>query len=240
MRALRILGLLGVVMAMVAACSHTPTNIPALVEADVAPLTKMANFPHEIYRIEAGDTVQIKYVYHPEMAQEDVVRPDGKITLKLIGEMVVAGMTTNALEKEITARASDQLKSPEVVVSISKFSEKQIFVGGEVGRPGTLAYKRGFTPLQAVIAAGGFREGAAVDSVVLVRLNPDNTEMFSRKVNLEEVVREGTKEQVYLAPNDIIYVPRSSIADAGLWVKQHISDIVPFMRGVGASLPLAF
>jgi hypothetical protein len=74
---------------------------------------------------------------------------------------------------------------------------------------------------------------------VLVRIGPNNEEIISRKVNLDEVVRDGTKEQVLLAPNDIVFVPRSSIADANLWVKQHIVDLVPFLRGVGASLPLA-
>jgi protein involved in polysaccharide export with SLBB domain len=239
MRTVRFLALLGMVVMAGAACSR-PSNIPILSAQDVAPLTKMANFPHEIYRIEAGDTVLIKYVYHAEMAQEDVVRPDGKITLKLIGEVVVAGMTTQELERQIVTRASDQIKAPEVVVSIAKFSEKQVFVGGEVGKPGTLVYRRGLTPLQAVIAAGGFKDTASVDSVVLVRLGPDNTEVISRTVNLEEVVKDGAKEHVYLAPNDIVFVPRSSIADANLWVRQHITDLIPFMRGIGASAPLAF
>jgi protein involved in polysaccharide export with SLBB domain len=237
MRTLRVLVVLGAVALAVAACGK-PVNVPALTAQDVGPLTKMANFPHEIYRIEAGDTVQIKYVYHPELAQEDVVRPDGKITVKLIGEMVVAGLTTSELEKQIASRASDQIRSPEVVTSIAKFSEKQIFVGGEVGKPGTLTYRRGLTPLQAVIAAGGFKDTASPDSVVLVRLGPDNTEIISRKVNLEEVVRDGAKEHLYLAPNDIVFVPRSSIADANLWVRQHIVDLIPIFRGVGASLPL--
>jgi protein involved in polysaccharide export with SLBB domain len=238
MRTVRVLTLLSAAVMLLPACSK-PVNVPPLTAQDVAPLTKMANFPHEVYRIEAGDTVQVKYVYHQEMAQEDIVRPDGKITLKLIGEVVVAGMTTNQLEKQIVARASDQIKDPEVVVSIAKFSETQVFVGGEVGKPGTLVYRRGLTPLQAVIAAGGFTETASPDSVVLVRIGPNNEEIISRKVNLDEVVRDGTKEQVLLAPNDIVFVPRSSIADANLWVKQHIVDLVPFLRGVGASLPLA-
>jgi protein involved in polysaccharide export with SLBB domain len=238
MRTLRYLAVLGAVVMLLAACGK-PVNVPSLTAQDVGPLTKMANFPHEIYRIEAGDSISIKYVYHQEMAQEDTVRPDGKITLKLIGEIMVAGMTTNELEKQIVARASDQIKDPEVVVSISKFSEKQVFVGGEVGKPGTLVYRRGLTPLQAVIASGGFKETASPDSVVLVRLGPNNEEIISRKVNLEDVVRDGTKEQVFLAPNDIIFVPRSSIADANLWVKQHIVDLIPIFRGVGATMPLA-
>lgn len=241
MKTMRVLVLLCVVAVAVAACSSgPPTNVPLLTAEDIGPMTKMANFPHDIYRIEPGDTLQVKYVYHTELAQEDVVRPDGKITIKLIGEMEVAGMTTTELEKQIVARSSDQIKGPEVVISIVKFSEKQVFVGGEVGKAGTLLYRKGMTPLQAVIASGGFRDTAAVDSVVLVRLGSKSGEVITRKVNLEEVVKDGAKEQLYLAPNDIVFVPRSSIAEADLWVRQHIVELIPIFRGIGASVPLGF
>jgi protein involved in polysaccharide export with SLBB domain len=235
MKTTRIVMLAGMV-AMAAAGCAAKVNVPALATPDLAPMKEMANFPHEVYRIEAGDTVQIRYVYQPELKQEDVVRPDGKITISLIGETVVAGLTTYDLERLIENKVADQVKNPEVVVSIAKFSEKQVFVGGEVGKPGTLLYRRGLTPLQAVIASGGFRDTAAVDSVILVRLGVKPGEFIARKVNLEEVVQDGAQELVNLAPNDIVFVPRSGVADANLWVRQHITEMFPFVRGLGASM----
>jgi hypothetical protein len=60
-----------------------------------------------------------------------------------------------------------------------------------------------------------------------------------RKVNFEEVICDGAKEPLYLAPNDILFMPRSSTA-ATLWVRQHIVDLIPIFRGIGASVPLGF
>lgn len=241
MRRGRQLGLLvGLVAALGWGCSSKPINVPPLTAEDVPVLTEMGNYPDRVYKIEPGDTVQIRYVYHPELKQEDIVRPDGKITVNLIGEVSVIGMTTSELEKLLAERSREMVRDPEVIVSISKYAEKHVFVGGEVGRPGTLPYKKGLTPLQAIIAAGGFRDTARVDSVILVRMNGTRDQVISRKLNLDEVVRDGNREPVALAPNDVIFVPRSEIADANLWVRQHIVDLIPFFRGygIGSSAPL--
>jgi protein involved in polysaccharide export with SLBB domain len=230
--------LAGMAVAALAGCNSQPITVPALTAEDVPTMTALGNFPHEVYRIEPGDTLQIRYVYHPEMKQEDVVRPDGKITANLIGEIEVAGLTTKDLETMLVQRTSDQLRNPEVAVSISKFAEKTVFVGGEVTRPGTLPYKKGLTPMQAVLAAGGFRDTARVDSVIVVRAAKD--QVMSRKLNLDEVVRDGAKEVLMLAPNDILFVPRTDIADANIWVRQHLTDLIPFFRGygIGSTMPI--
>jgi protein involved in polysaccharide export with SLBB domain len=225
------------IAAALTGCGKKNINVPELTADDAARMTSIGNFPHTTYRIEPGDTVQVRYVFHPEMKQEDVVRPDGKITLALVGELVVAGMAPGDLERYLAKATAGELRNPEVVVSISKFSDKNVFVGGEVGRPGTLPYRKDLTPLQAIIAAGGFRDTAAVDSIILVRAGVNN-QIMSRKINLEEVVNNGNPEPLALAPHDIIFVPRSAIADANLWVRQHITDLIPIFRGVGASVPL--
>ena len=152
-RALRIL-LAGTMVAGATGCASTPITVPELKAEDVPAMTALGNYPDQIYKIEPGDTVLIRYVYHPEMKQEDVVRPDGKITANLIGELIVSGMTVRELERTLAERTAEQLRNPEVVVSISKFAEKTVFVGGEVIRPGTMPYKKGLTPMQAVMASG--------------------------------------------------------------------------------------
>ena len=102
-----------------------------------------ANFPQKGYRLEPGDAIQIRYTHHPEMTQDDVIRPDGKINAKLVGQIEVAGLTKNELGKLLAQRTSDQLKDPEVVVSVTRFSEKFVYVAGEVARPGTFRIARG-------------------------------------------------------------------------------------------------
>jgi protein involved in polysaccharide export with SLBB domain len=193
------------------------------------------NFPHEKYIIVPDDVLQIRYTFHNEMSQEVAVQPDGKITATLVGQTVAAGMTTAQLEKFLVEKTSDRLRNPEVIVSIAKFAERNVYVGGEVAKPGMVRYRQGLTPLQAIIAAGGFLESARPDSVVLTRTGESLNEAVSRRLNITESVSEGTKEPLVLAPHDVVYVPRSSIAEANLWVKQHITDLFPFLRGsVGA------
>jgi polysaccharide biosynthesis/export protein len=228
-----LLRLLPIVLAStLVGCAGPDITVPPLTAEDLVRMASLANFPHEIYRIEAGDTLQIRYIYHPEMKQDDViVRPDGKITAQLVGEIVVAGMTTAEVGRALAERTATQLRSPEVVVSISRFSEKQVYVGGEVGKPGTIIYRKGLTPLQAITASGGFRETARLDSVILVRTGGSDNNFISRKLDLKEVIGSGIKEPVYLAPHDVIFVPRTPIAEADLWVKQHITDLFPLIRG---------
>jgi protein involved in polysaccharide export with SLBB domain len=89
--------------------------------------------------------------------------------------------------------------------------------------------------MQAVAASGGFRDTARTDSVILVRSSGSETNFIARKLNLEQVVRDGVKEPLPLAPKDIIFVPRTEVSDANIWVRQHITDMVPLFRGVGVA-----
>jgi protein involved in polysaccharide export with SLBB domain len=224
--------LIAAVALVLTGCTTPPITVPPLSQADIAELNSAANFPHLAYRIEPGDTIQIRYLHHPEMTQEEVVPPDTQINIKLVGEIDVGGLTADQLEDLLVKKTSEHLKNPEVVVSIVRFSPKTVYVGGEVVRPGTLPYRRGLTPLQAVAASGGFRDTARLDSVILVRGGSEDN-FVARKLNLEEVVTDGVREQIRLAPHDVIFVPRTDVADANIWVRQHISDMVPFFRGVG-------
>ena len=90
-----------------AAAPAPPITVPPLTAVDVAEMTAKANFPHEGYRLEPGDAIQIRYIHHPEMAQDDVIPPDAKINAKLVGEVEVAGLTTDQLEELLAKRSSD-------------------------------------------------------------------------------------------------------------------------------------
>jgi protein involved in polysaccharide export with SLBB domain len=223
---LAILVLLGLVLSL-AACG-TAINVPPLTAQEVPRMKEAGNFPEHVYRVEPNDTLSIKYPFHPEMDQVAVVEPDGKIMATRIGRVPVAGLTTGELEAFLKERTSDRLRDPEVVVTIQKFSDKTVFVGGEVGKPGTIEYRKGMTPLQAVIAAGGFTTGARMDSVILVRGTDSEARYIARTLNLEETIGDGTREPLFLAPHDVVFVPRTRIANANLWVKQHIVDLLPF------------
>jgi protein involved in polysaccharide export with SLBB domain len=223
---------------MVSACTSTPITIPPLTETDLAEMNAAANYPHEQYRLEPGDAIQIRYTHHPELTQDDVVRPDGKINAKLVGQIEVAGLTRSQLGQLLEKRTSEELKEPEVVVSVSRYSEKFVYVVGEVARSGTIPYRRGLTPLQAITASGGFRETARYDSVILVRTGGSDQTFIARKLNLEQTTNDGVKEPVTLAPHDVVFVPRTNVADANIFVRQYITDMVPLFRGLGVSIPV--
>ena len=202
-------------------------NVPPLTLAEASRMEAAANYSKQTYRIEPGDSLSIRYTFHPEMNQEEIVRPDGKISAILVGELSVAGMTAAELSKHLVEQTSHRLRDPEVIVDLVRSSEKTIYVGGEVGRPSAVPYREGLSPLQAILAAGGFRETARLDSVILVRSQGQENDVVSRKINLEEVIVDGVKEQIVLAPHDVIFVPRTAIANANIWVRQHIRDLLP-------------
>lgn len=207
-----------------------PINVKPLTSQDISSLQSAGKDFDEKYIILPGDTLQIRYTFHPEMNQEVAVQPDGKITASLLGPIGVGGMTTTRVGQLIVEKASDQLRNPEVVVNITRFAERNVYVGGEVKKEGMVRYRKGLTPLQAIIAAGGLTESARADSVILVRrTGGSDEETISRKLNVAESVAEG-KEMILLAPEDIVYVPKTSVAEANLWVKQHITDLFPFFR----------
>jgi protein involved in polysaccharide export with SLBB domain len=228
---LRPLFLVRILMLPVIGACGSAVTVPPLALDEISRFEAAGNFPHQNYRFEPGDTIQIRYTFHPDMNQEVTILPDGKITAQLVGEITVAGMTATGLERLLVERTSDRLRDPEVVVSVNKFAEKGIYVGGEVGKPGLLTYRKGLSPLQAIIASGGFLDSAKKDSVILVRTGGSENNFISRKLNLEEAVNDGLREPIYLAPHDVIYVPKTAIADANLWVKQYITDLLPLKAG---------
>jgi protein involved in polysaccharide export with SLBB domain len=218
-------------LSLSAAGCGSPVNVQPLSPADIPMLQAAANFPHEKYMIVPDDTLRINYTFHPEMKQEVLVQPDGKITANLAGEVLAAGMTTVELERYLADKTSEFLRNPEVVVSIARFAERFVYVGGEVRKSGQIPYRKGLTPVQAIIAAGGLLDSARSDSVVLMRPGDSGIDFVSRKFNIDDTVLQGEKEPLFLAPYDVVYVPRSSIAEANLWVKQYITDLFPFLKG---------
>lgn len=229
------LGLIAILTCLPVIGCGRPITVPPLLPNEAPQFEAIGNYPDRNYRIEPGDTLKIVYPFHEDMDQNEVVvKPDGKVNATQVGEIVVAGMTTVEVGKLLVERTADRLRNPEVVVSVFKFAEKKVYIAGEVDKPGTVEYQRGLTPLQAIVAAGGFRDTAMVDSVILIR-PVENSEPLARKIDIAAVITDGNREWVRLAPHDVIFVPRTPIAEADLWVKQNLVELIPFFRGTGMS-----
>lgn len=189
------------------------------------------------YRLQPGDRLNIKFPYHGRHNQELPVRPDGKISLEVTGEIVAEGLTPIELQDVIKERSLKYLKNPEVVVVVTQVGDRRAFVGGEVGRPGYVAVADGMTPLQAVLAAGGFKDTAAKNSVLYIARGSNGAYQASR-VDLDAVVRDGVPETVRLNGNDVVYVPATRVANMNTFVDQYIRKMMPVDSRAGATAAL--
>jgi len=190
------------------------------------------------YRLMAGDKLNIKFPFHHARDQELPVRPDGKISLDVTGEILAEGLTPMELAEIIKERSSRYLKKPEVVVIVTGIGDRRVYVGGEVNRPGFVVIQEGMTPLQAVMAVGGFKDTAQKTDVLYIA-RAANGDYNASRVDLDDVVRNGTPEVARLVGNDIVYVPATRIVNAGLFVKQYIRDMLPVESKAGATAGLA-
>lgn len=215
---------------LISACSSVGRSLPPAEQTYA--LTQLPVERGE-YRLQAGDRLNVKFPYHGRSNQELPIRPDGKITLDCTGEIAAEGLTTHELEESIKQHAT-RMRDPEVVVIVSQMGDRRAYVGGEVGKPGFVSIQEGMTPLQAVLAAGGFKDTAKKDAVLYIARGSDGAYHASR-VDLEDVVMNGQPENVRLTNNDVVFVPASRIANANQFVEQYIRKLLPVDSRAGAT-----
>jgi len=189
------------------------------------------------YRIEVADRLSVKFQRNPELDQELIVRPDGRISLPFIDEVQCAGMTPEELKAELERRYAGELAVPDITVVVSEFGGNRVFVDGEVKTPGMHQLTAGMTMTDAIASSGGFLPTGLREQVILIRKDETGTPV-GHSVDLKKVVLGKDAEgNVLLQPFDIVYVPRSKIANAGIWVDQYIRDMLPIRLRL--FLPLA-
>jgi len=181
-----------------------------------------------VYRIGPGDVVQVKYLVTPEMDEEVTVAPDGMVGLRTTGQIEVGGLTPKELEQKVTAAARRYLTDPMVTIQVTKFSSSRIYIGGSVNAPGPYAVFGPVSPLEAIINAGGFRDEARPDEVVLIRRDPQGKPMM-RTIDVQNFIQRLSPENdVKLVAGDILFVPRSIVGEVGLWMEQYIDNVFPW------------
>lgn len=189
------------------------------------------------YRIQAGDQLDIKFFFNPELNETVLVRPDGKISLQLVHDVQADGLTPSELNEKLSQMYAEALKRPEVTVIVRSFTGQRVYVGGEVGNPGLVNLTKGMTALQAVIGAGGFRETAKPDGVIVIRKGEDNRPVPIR-VDLKTAINVNASEgDIPLQPYDVVYVPKTWIAKANKFVNEYIERLLLYR---GASLGFSY
>lgn len=211
-------------------CSSIPVD--HLPGADQLALVDTPEALEPVYLIRTGDDLDFKFLYTPELNDSQKVRPDGLVTLPLIDEVKAAGRSPKEVGQDIAQQLTGKVKTPTVAVIVRSFSGNRAYVGGEVATPQVLNLEGGVSALQAIFRAGGVTPGAHMASVVLIRKGPDGKPIPYHLDLSEAAISQGQRDlRVALQASDVIYVPRSPIANANKFVQQYVVDLLLF-RGI--------
>jgi protein involved in polysaccharide export with SLBB domain len=183
------------------------------------------------YHLMPGDQLEVHHILDPDYSAVVLIAPDGKIVVPgLKGEIRAQGLTLDELTSQLNMlyRSQGVLNKPFFSLTLRSSANLEVFVSGEVQRPGYLDVGGGERHVMQVIAsAGGFLPTARTNEVLIVRTpEPGKTEVFS--VDLDRVIH-GTdlSQNVRVRPLDVILVPRSDVASLDLWVDQYIRQALP-------------
>ena len=186
---------------------------PALADAQSKPtgaapttsaVTNVRPWEKEEYRLGPGDKLRVEVYKDLQLSQSLQVRPDGKITLPLVGDFAAAGKTPIQLRDDLTKSLKEYVTNPVVTVIVVEALAAQVYVIGEVTNPQTLVMQGPMTVLQALAQVGGLREFADRDDIRILRKTPNGVQTI--EFNYKRAVK-GETEPVFLQPGDTVVVP---------------------------------
>lgn len=192
---------LAILSVVLAACSSS-SNVVAPPISDRGVL--------EEYRIGVGDTLQINVWKNAELSLSVPVRPDGKVSMPLVGDIVAASLTTKQLSSNIVESLTNYIRTPQVTVIVTNPSSSdfqlRVRVTGAVRSPQSIAYREGMTVLDLVLIAGGTNEFASANKAKLYRKVNNETKVYP--IYIEDILENGKIETNYpLQPSDIVTIP---------------------------------
>jgi polysaccharide export outer membrane protein len=152
------------------------------------------------------DVLAVHFWRDQEMSGDVTVRPDGMITLPLVGDIRAAGLTTELLKVQIEQAASRLLTEPNVTVAVKEINSRKVFITGEVGKPGPYPLSGPRTIMQLIAVAGGLLEYADKDNIVVLRTVDGHQKSY--KFRYSDVSRgKGLEQNIELQPGDTVVVP---------------------------------
>ena len=187
------------------ACSlQVNAEDPTKPDSRAAASAGTAMFGESEYRLGPEDVIEVFVWKQPDLSTTVVIRPDGKVSLPLLGELEATGKTAVQLQEMVTKRLLQYVADPMVNVIVKEVNSPKISVLGQVHKPDRYHIKQRLTVLDAIALAGGFTDFAKRDKVTIIRNSgPDKIRI---QVNLKKVVQDGRGEVYYVEPLDTIYV----------------------------------
>lgn len=157
------------------------------------------------YQVGEGDLLRINVWKESEISQSVAVRPDGNISLPLVNEVRVAGLTPRQIQELITEKLKSVLTNPQVTVTVTEVRSKMVYITGEVGRPGAYPVMAPTNVLQLIARAGGLTQFANRKDIYILRAGESASHV---RFNYKEVVKGKNSEQnITLQPGDTVVVP---------------------------------
>jgi len=177
--------------------SKTTPSVPDILQPPPAPVG---------YTIGPDDVLLIQFWRDTDMTREVTVRPDGKISLPLLNDVVASGLTPDELRDRVTEAAKKYVEDPNVTIIVRQINSRKVFVTGSVARPGPYPMADTMTVLQAIAIAGGLTEYANTKNISVVRTEAGRSYRF--KFNYKEVMDgKNLKQNIPLKPGDTVIVP---------------------------------
>jgi polysaccharide export outer membrane protein len=156
------------------------------------------------YTLGVSDVIRVNVWKSPDLSQTATVGPDGFISLPLLGDVHAAGMTANQLAQSLSTKLVNFVINAQVTVSVVEFRSRQVFVMGQVGKPGAYSLIAPITVLQLIAQAGGLNVFANRKGIFLLR-GATGTERV--KFNYTNALRGDAKQNITLLPGDTVIVP---------------------------------
>jgi polysaccharide export outer membrane protein len=183
------------------------------------------------YRIQAGDVLAVRLLLNPDLNEEVVVRPDGRVSTTVVTDELALGRTVPELAAALTHDYTSVVRNARLSVVLRTFTPTRIYVGGEVVNPGE-SITAGISPTlsQGIVRAGGLRSGDE-DRIFVIRRGRDDVPQFL-SFRARDVVRDhDPKADIKLAPFDVVYVPRAGSAEAHRFLNEYFQQLAPVIWG---------
>lgn len=188
-------------------CTMDRPNLPA---QHLAGINEAPKVLVDSYKMAVGDQIQINVWKNPELSLSEPIRPDGKISMPLIGDVMAVGLTPEELAAIIEKKLSDYVKSPNVTIILTSLQGhaflSRIRVTGSVTKNISLPYHQGMTVLDAILEAGSVDLYADSNNTKVYRRTESGNETYD--IRLKNIMHDGDmRTNIVLMPGDIITVP---------------------------------
>jgi polysaccharide export outer membrane protein len=214
----------------IAGCSPSPHAPPLSAEGPVpggVPLTAE-------HTLSPNDVLEIRFPYSPDLNDKVTVGDDGYASPKLLGPVLLGGLTTAEATARLKQRYGVKIRDPEVAVTVRNFAPEAVYVDGWVGHPGLIRSEVPLTVSRAVARAGGAKTGAQTSEVLLMRRDT------AGRVSAYKVALGGyagaAGDDPMLKSFDIVYVPKTALATVSDFLQQYTKNL-PFTANYSLTEP---